>query len=43
MNPKSKGYGNLGRGIPKDLAKAHGVKWADDVQGKEMGRGCPKG
>ena len=33
MNPKSKGYGNLGRGIPKDLAKAHGSK---------MGRLCPR-
>ena len=33
MNPKSKGYGNLSRGSPKDLAKAHGSK---------MGRGCPR-
>ena len=33
MNPKSKGYGNLGRGSPKDLAKAH---WS------KMGRGCSR-
>ena len=46
INPKSKGYGNLGRGSPKELAKAHGNKeleWAEDAQGKEMGRGCPNG
>ena len=33
MNSKSKGYGNLGRGSPKDLAKAH---WS------KMGRGCSR-
>ena len=33
MKPKSKEYGNLGKGSPKDLAKAHGSK---------MGRGCPR-
>ena len=53
MNPKSKGNGNLGQGSPKDLAKAHGSKnglrmpkkrkQAEDAQGKEVGRGCPKG
>jgi len=53
MNPKSKRYGNLDRGSPKDLAKAHGSKngprmpkkrkWAEDAHGKEIGRGCPKG
>ena len=40
INPKTKGYGNLGRGSPKDLANAHGNKeleWAEDTQGKEMG------
>ena len=34
INPKSKGYGNLGRGSPKDLAKVHGNKeleWAKDA------------
>ena len=24
INPESKGYGNLGQGSPKDLAKVHG-------------------
>ena len=45
INPESKGYGNLGRGNPKDLAKVHrneGLEWARDAQGNEMGRGCPK-
>ena len=31
---KSKGYGNLGWGNPKDLAKAHGnegLEWAGDA------------
>ena len=45
INPKSKGYGNLGRGSPKDLAKAHGnegLEWTRDAQGNETGRGCPK-
>ena len=45
MNPKSKGYDNMGRGSPKDLAKAHGNKeleWAEDAQKDEVGRGCPK-
>ena len=43
INPKSKGYGNLGQESPKDLAKAHENKeleWAEDAQRKEMGRGC---
>ena len=42
---KSKGYGNLDRGSPKNLAIAHGnegLEWARDAQGNEMGRGCPK-
>ena len=45
MNPKSKGYGYLGRGSPKDLAKAHGSKeleWVEDAQKDEMGHGNPK-
>ena len=40
INPKSKEYGNLGRGSPKNLVKAHGSKeleWAEDAQGKETG------
>ena len=44
INPKSKGYGNLGRGSPKDLTKAHGNKeleWAEDSQKDEMGQGSP--
>ena len=42
---ESKGYGDLGRGSPKDLAKAHGndeLEWAEDAQGNEMGQGSPK-
>ena len=42
INPKSKGYGNLGRGSPKDLAKAHGnegLEWAEDAQRNKMGEG----
>ena len=42
---ESKGYGNLDREGPKDLAKAHdneGLEWAEDTQGNEMGQGCPK-
>ena len=45
MNPKSKGYGNLDRRSPKDLAKAHGNKeleWAEDAQKDEMAQGSPK-
>jgi len=52
MNPKSKRYGNLGRGSPKNLANAHGSKngprmpkrrkWAEDVQKDEMGQGSPE-
>ena len=37
INPKSKGYGNLDRRSPKDLAKTHGneeLEWAEDA--KEM-------
>ena len=39
INPKSKGYGNLGWRSPKDLAKTHGngneeLEWAEDA--KEM-------
>ena len=40
INSESKGYGNLGRGSPKDLAKAHGnegLEWARDAQGNETG------
>ena len=45
INPKSKGYDNLGWGNLKNLAKAHGnerLEWAGDAQGNEMGQGCPK-
>ena len=45
INPKSKGYGNLGWGNLKNLAKAHRnerLEWAGDAQGNEMDRGCPK-
>ena len=45
INPESKGYGNLGREGPKNLAKAHGnegLEWVGDARGNEMGRGCPK-
>ena len=45
INPKSKGYDNLGWGNLKNLAKAHGnerLEWAEDAQGNEMGQGCPK-
>ena len=34
INPKSKGYGNLGEGSPKNLAKPHGnegLEWASDA------------
>ena len=44
-SPKSKGYGNLGRGSPKYLAKAHEIEeleCARDAQGNEIGWGCPK-
>jgi len=39
INPESKGCGNLGRGSPKYLAKAHGneeLEWVEDAQGDEM-------
>ena len=39
-SPKSKGYGNLGRGSPKYLAKAHEneeLECARDAQGNEIG------
>ena len=46
MNPKSKGYGNLGRrGSPKDSTKVHGNKeleWAEDAQKDKMGQGSPE-
>ena len=45
ISPESKGYGDLGRGSPKDLAKAHGnkgLKWTRDAQGNETGQGCLK-
>ena len=45
INLKSKGYGNLGPGNPKDLAKAHGkeeLELAKDAQGNETGWECPK-
>ena len=46
MNPKSKGYGNLGRrGSPKDSAKVYGNKeleWAEDAQKDKMGQGSPE-
>ena len=44
INPKSKGYGNFGRGSLKDLVKAivnEGLEWVGDAWGNEMGRGCP--
>ena len=44
INPKSKGYGNFGRGSLKDLVKAivnEGLEWDGDAWGNEMGRGCP--
>ena len=34
ISPESKRYGNLGRGSPKNLAKAHGnegLEWAGDA------------
>ena len=40
INPKSKGYDNLGRGSLKDLAKAHGnegLEWARGCRGNETG------
>ena len=45
INPKSKGYGNLGGRSPNNLAKTHrneGLEWARNVQGSETGRGCPR-
>ena len=46
MNPKSKGYGNLGRrGSPKDSVKVHGNKeleWVEDAQKDKMGQGSPE-
>jgi len=45
INPESEGYGNMSRGSPKELAKAHGNKeleWAGDAQGNETGREYPK-
>ena len=45
INPESKGYGNLGWGSSKYLAKAHGnegLEWAKDAQGNETSQGCPK-
>ena len=45
INPKIKGYGNLGQGSPKDLAKANGNKeleWVEDAQRDEMGQGSPE-
>ena len=45
MNSKSKGYGNLGRGSLRNLAKAHRSKeleQAEDAQKDEMGKGSPK-
>ena len=44
INSKSKGYGNLGWGSPKDLAKTHGnegLEWAEDAQRNKMGEGSP--
>ena len=46
INPESKGCNNLGRGSPKDLAKAQrneGLKWVEDAQRNKMGQGSPKG
>ena len=46
INPESKGYGNLGGGSLKNLAKTHGnegLEWARDARGNEMGRGCLRG
>ena len=40
INLESKGYGKLGRGSPKDVAKAYGnegFEWAGDTQRNEMG------
>ena len=40
INLENKGCGNLSRGNPKDLVKAHGneeLEWAKDAQGNEMG------
>ena len=34
INPESEGYGNLGMGSPKELAKAHGneeFEWAGNA------------
>ena len=45
MNPESKGYGNLGWGSPKDLAKTHEneeLEWLNDAQGDETGWECLK-
>ena len=38
INSGSKGYGNLDRRSPKDLAKIHGnggLEWVEDAQGNE--------
>ena len=45
INFKSKGYGNLGRGSPKDLAKTYGnegLEQAEDAQKNKMGQGSPR-
>ena len=45
INLESEGYGNLGLGNPKELAKAYGnevFEWAGDAQRHEIGQGCPK-
>ena len=54
INPESEGYGNLGQGSSKDLAKTHGnegLEWArmpkkmkrvEDAQKNKMGEGSPK-
>ena len=45
INPKSKGYGNLGWGSPKDLAKVHGNKeleWAKEAWKQWNGIRKPK-
>ena len=45
INPKSKGYDNLGWGSPKDLAKVHGNKefeWAKEAWKQWNGIRKPK-
>ena len=40
-----KGYGSLGWGSPKNLAKTYGnegLEWAEDAQRNKMGQGSPK-